>query len=220
MKCGGPLEYHHLWHQWYCKYCIQNLNRVLNKKENQNSEVKGFFLNVIKGFLLIFCVVIISLFITGLLQIQTGLDDSYDFNFNEINSVPLSVKGFINISITLVFFFSLNMFLNNTLRNKKWWQKLIRTFDLDAESHKNIFKFKGNATEIFLIFNGSIVLVGMIMIIIGLIFLNLVDTIIFNMVSYIIILLGIFSIFWGYKWYQCDVENVTQFMVPSLLDGS
>ena len=220
IKCGGPLEYNYHWHQWYCRNCIQDLNRVLSKKQNQNSEIKGSFLNVIKGVLLIFCVVIISLFITGLLQIQIGLDDTYNFNFNEINSVPLSVKGFVNISITLVFFFSLNIFLNNTLRNKKWWQKLIRTFDLDAESHNNIFKFKGNATEIFIIFNGSIVLVGLIMITIGLIFLNIVDTIIFNMVSCVIIFLGIFPIFWGYGRYQSDVENFTQLIAPSLSDKS
>jgi hypothetical protein len=220
MKCGGPLEHHYQWHQWYCTNCIQNLNRVLSKKVNQNSEIKGSFLNVINGILLIFCLVIIILFITGLLQIQTGLDDSIDFNFNEINGVPQSVKGLINISITLVFFFSLNILLNNTLRNKKWWQKLIRTFDLDEESHKNIFKFKGNASEIFIIFNGSIVLVGLIMIVIGLIFLNIVDTIIFNMVSCVIIFLGIFPIFWGYGRYQSDVENFTQFIVPSLFDKS
>jgi len=218
LKCGGPLEYHYRWGHWYCRNCIQDLNRVLSKTEIHKSEVKGFFPNIINLFLSIFCLVIISLFITGLVQIQTGLNNIYDLNINGIDDVPLSVKGFINISIALILFFSLNIFINRTLRNKEWWHKLIRTFDLDVKSRKNIFKSPGKAIELFMIFNGSIVLVGLIMIVIGLIFLNIIGSIILNMVSYLIVLLGIFPIFWGYKLYQSDIENFTQVIVPSLLD--
>jgi hypothetical protein len=189
-------------------------------KSNQTCEVRGFFLNIINGFLLLICFIIVILFIVGLVQVQTGLNEIFRVGKNGSDRIPLSVKGFLNLSITLMLFFCLELFINNTLRKRKWWQKLIRTFDLDTESIKTMTELKGKASDIFLIFNGSIVFVGLLMIVIGLIFLNAVDTITLNIVSGIIVILGIFPILLGFKRYQSDVENFIQFTVPSLIEGT
>lgn len=169
---------------------------------------------------MIFCLIIVILFITGLVQVQAGLNDIFGANQNGMDRIPLTVKGFINLSITLTLFFCLNLFINNTLRKKKWWQNLIRTFDLDSESAKIMTELKGKASEIFLIYNGSIAFAGLMMIVIGLIYLNAVDAISLNIVSWIIVFLGIFPILLGFKRYQSDVEHLMQFIVPSLLEGT
>ena len=57
------------------------------------------------------------------------------------------------------------------------------------------------------------------MIVIGLIYLNTVDAISLNIVSWIIVFLGIFPVFLGFKRYQSDVEYLMHHIVPSLLEG-
>ncbi len=166
------------------------------------------------GIIMVFCVTTILLFITGLIQIHMGLYNILKFHSQETNDLSLFAKGLTNILITLALFFSLHLFINKTLRKKEWWKRLFEYFNLDTKSSKGNYILKRNIIAAFHTFYGSMILVGIITVIFGIVVLNIIDNTIFNIISCIIIFIGIIPIFWAYWLYQSDMEKFTQLILP------
>jgi hypothetical protein len=193
---------------------MKYLEQLLQKNRVQNHAAKMSFLNIIMGIIMVFCFTTISLFITGLVQIHMGLYDILKFDSQETNDLSLFVKGLTNILITLALFFSLHLFINKTLRKKEWWKRLFEYFNPDTKSSTRNYILKRNVIAAFQTFYGLMMLVGIITVIFGIVVLNIIDNTIFNIISCIIIFIGIIPIFWAYWLYQSDMEKFTQLIVP------
>lgn len=216
-KCGRQMEYHTQFNQWYCRNCGQYLYQLQQGYGPQNSVTKRSIVRIIMFISLAFCLITVILFGAGLLQIHIGLGvllKTADYNV-DISST--FAKGIINIMISLALFMSIHVFMDYTLRKKEWWEKLSKSLDLDTESYLGNLTLKRNVTDIFQMFYGTIILIGIIMFAFGIIFLNIVQNVNFNIISSIFIFIGIFINFLGYRLYKSEMENFSRLIFPLFL---
>jgi hypothetical protein len=101
-----------------------------------------------------------------------------------------------------------------TVGREQWWTRIQKFIDVQGGMNIGNMLMKKNLVGIYQIFYGSIIIIGIISLTIGIFFLNIFDESSDFIIAGIDILLGVILIFISFIAYQTEMEKLSKDIYP------
>lgn len=172
---------------------------------------KRSILNLMKFIVGAICGVSIILVAIGVFQLYT----SYEF-YDIMHSL---VRGVMNIIIAMSLMVVIYFYIYTTLGKKEWWNRMQLYIDFQSKLSEGSTQMKRSLVEVYQIFYGSIILMGIILLLIGVMVINTFYEPELLILSSIQAIIGVILIFISYLKYKKDMEMLSREIYPILFSG-
>ena len=169
---------------------------------------KRSILNIMKFIVSAFCLVSVFLIMVGLFQLNVGVGENYDSDW--------AIRGLMNIIISFGLLTVSYMYISSTVRKKQWWTRMQNFVDIQSGLDIGSISMKKSLLDIYQVFYGSIIIIGIIFLSLGIFFLNVFEDPSYFFMSGIDIFVGIALVFISYTAYRSEMEKLSIDIYPIL----
>jgi len=197
---------------WYCHHCRYYLNPVKIDSPNVDAVSKRSILDLMKIIVGSISVIAIFLIAAGVFQFFISSDNNSYYNDDNI----MIARGFLNTLIGIILLLITFFYINITLAKKEWWNRMQLFIDFQSKASEGAMAMKRSLVMIYQIFYGSIILLGIILLLMGILFINTFsegNVLIFSSTQAV---LGIALIFLSYLKYRNNMEMLSRDIYPIL----
>lgn len=205
-KCGREMIYYEQVNDWFCNFCQYYLRQILLHKQPMDALSKRSILGITSLIVGAFCIVSILLMIVGSLMINIGMSTG--------STIDWFVRGLMNILISFILLLITYIIIHSTVGRKQWWTRIQKFIDVQGGMNIGNMSMKKNLVGIYQIFYGSVIIIGIISLTIGILFLNIFNESSDFIMAGIDILLGVILIFISYIFYQIEMEKLSKDIYP------
>ncbi|MCK4758365.1 MAG: hypothetical protein KAS67_07930 [Thermoplasmata archaeon] len=205
-KCGKEMQYYEQVKDWFCGWCQYYLRQLQQPISPVDAVSKRSILNIMKFIVATFCLVSVLLILFGLFQLNVGIGENYDSDW--------AIRGLMNIIISFGLLIVSYMYISSTVRKKQWWTRMQNFVDIQSELDVGSISMKKSLLEIYQVFYGSVIIIGIIFLSLGIFFLNVFEDSSYFYISGIDILVGIVLVFISYSAYRSEMEKLSMEVYP------
>jgi hypothetical protein len=205
-KCGREMVYYEQVHDWFCNFCQYYLRQLQLHKQPMDALSKRSILGITSLIVGAFCIVSIILMIVGSLMINIGVSTGY--------TIDWFIRGLMNIIISFILLLITYVIIHVTVGNKQWWTRIQKFVDVQGGLNVGNMSMKKNLVDIYQIFYGSLIIVGIISLTIGILLLNISNESSDFMMAGFDIMIGVILIFISYISYQKEMEKLSKDIYP------
>ena len=211
-KCHKEMIYYSEMNNWYCHAC-RIYRYPMKNMPGVDAVSKRSILNIMKLIVGAICGVSGILVAIGVFQLY--------LSFESYNSTQNLVRGALNLSIAMALLLIVYLYIYTTLGKKNWWNRMQLYIDFQSKLSEGSTLMKRSLVEIFQIYYGSIIIIGIILLLLGITFINTLYEPEVLILSGFQTIIGILLIFLSYLKYRKDMEMLSRDIYPILFpDGS
>ena len=209
-KCRKEMKYYPEINNWYCHACMI-YRYPMKDQPGLDAVSKRSILNIMKLIVGAICAVSVILVAIGTFQLF--------ISFESYGSIQDIVRGIMNIIIAMSLLLIIYLYIYTTLGKKDWWSRMQLYIDFQSKLSEGSTQMKRSLVEIYQIFYGSIILMGIILLLIGVLVINTFYEPEILVLSSIQAIIGVILIFLSYLKYKKDMEMLSRDIYPILFSG-
>lgn len=207
-SCHKEMKYYSEMNNWYCHSCLI-YRYPMKDQPGLDAVSKRSILNIMKLIVGAICAVSAILVAIGVFQLYLYFD----------NSIRYLVRGTLNLSIAMTLMLIIYLYIYTTLGKKNWWNRMQLYIDFQSKLSEGSTQMKRSLVEIYQIFYGSIIAIGITLLLQGIFFINTLYEPEILVLSGILTIIGIFLIFISYLKYRKDMEMLSRDIYPILFSN-
>ena len=209
-KCRKEMTYYPELNNWHCPSCLI-YRYPMKDQPGLDAVSKRSILNIMKLIVGAICAVSVILVAIGTFQLF--------ISFESYGSIQNTVRGTLNIIIAMSLLLIIYLYIHTTLGKKEWWSRMQLYIDFQSKLSEGSTQMKRSLVEIFQIFYGSIILMGIILLLIGVLVINTFYEPEILILSSIQAIVGVILIFLSYLKYRKDMEMLSRDIYPILFSN-
>ncbi len=210
-NCHKEMKYYPEMNNWHCHTCMI-YRYPMKDQPGLDAVSKRSILNIMKLIVGAICAVSVILVAIGTFQLFISFE-SYDSTQN-------MVRGILNIIIAMSLLLIIYLYIHTTLGKNDWWSRMQLYIDFQSKLSEGSTQMKRSLVEIFQIFYGSIILMGIILLLIGVLVINTFYEPEILILSSIQAIVGVILIFLSYLKYRKDMEMLSRDIYPILFSNA
>ena len=209
-KCRKEMIYYPEINNWHCPSCMI-YRYPMKDQPGMDAVSKRSILNIMKFIVGAISGVSVILVAIGVFQLYTSYE-LYDITHS-------LVRGVMNIIIALSLMVVIYFYIFNTLGKKEWWSQMQLYIDFQSKLSEGSTQMKRSLVEIYQMFYGSIIIMGIILLLLGIMVINTFNEPELLIFSGIQAIIGVILIFLSYLKYKNDMEMLSREIYPILFSG-
>ena len=210
-NCHKEMKYYPEMNNWHCHTCMI-YRYPMKDQPGLDAVSKRSILNIMKLIVGAICAVSVILVAIGTFQLF--------ISFESYGSTQYIVRGILNIIIAMSLLIIIYLYIHTTLGKKDWWSRMQLYIDFQSKLSEGSTQMKRSLVEIYQIFYGSIILMGIILLLIGVLVINTFYEPEILILSSIQAIVGVILIFLSYLKYRKDMEMLSRDIYPILFSNA
>jgi len=216
------------YNDWYCYQCQKYpLSFARYGYAGAACTAKSSVLRLISMITIALMIITIILFLIGLTFIHAELTNYFedlessnnkdyydDYDYTEYRPEDL-IKGTLDMGIAIIILLCTRAFLGFTINNPPWWKRLKMVMEGGCSWNMESARMKRTVSDLYGLFYGTVIILGTLLFIYGIIFLNITETAMI-FVACGDVLISILIIFTAYKLYIREITRLSKEIYPLL----
>jgi hypothetical protein len=213
------MAFYPAYNQWYCYVCAKYPFITNTRQSHINTcAMRNSIIHFLTRMTTVLGIVIFILFLASIIYINNGLFDSWNQNLTEpIKANPIQ-RGALLLVLSTSIIICYQYFLGRTVKEKRWWMKLIAEIDNGSFEEIDKYRIKLGIVEIYQTFYGILMLIGVVTVLLSLFYLCLSEKSSLFTLFILEIIIGITIVLISFWMYSTEIESTSKNIHPIFVD--